>query len=473
MTVLPQLENELLEAHERLQDRRAHGVRGLISRLAPPRRFGQPGWRRLVRVDVVVPVLSVLVAVGVAAAFLGVRGSSQRGGSGSSVRGGVQLVFQAEPTAESGVSPAALARAIDVIRSRADALGVAGPSIRAARGNRIVVTLTGVANANLGLAERALGSSARVAFYDWEADALTPNGETVASQLVAKDHGRVLGPSPTAIVISQGHGGFPMGSPGAGGLPLYQAVELAARQPRQVSRANARYGDQYYLFAASGSTACAIAGRAHGSAPEPGGHCLLSGPVDLAAGSRRSTALRQLAVGLPAGVRPADGQVLVIKQGTVVLQAAPSSFADWPAFGSPTAKYYVLEDRVALTSGEITQIEQATDQAGKPDVTFELTALGRLAFQRLTARIAERGASDSTVSTVLDQHFAVALDDQLLVVSSIDFRTYPDGITDPARAQITGRFTIATAQQLAEELRLGAPSVRLRLISETPLAAHH
>ncbi len=477
MTVLPQLENELLRAHERLKERRAHGVRGLISRLAAHRRLGQPGsWRlvRLVRLDRVVPVVGVLVVVGVAVVFLGVRSSPQHRASSSPRRGGIQLVYLAERSPESDVNRASLERAIDVMRRRADNLGVAGVSIRLAHGSRIVVTLPGVAPASVGLAERALGSAAQLSFYDWEANALTPNGETVASQLVAQERRPHQGSTPSAILTSQGNQGVSPGT-GAGGLALYQAVQLAAKQPPQrvVSAPFSRYGDQYYLFAASGSTACAIASQAHASTPQPGGHCLLSGPLDLSPGVPRSRAMRQLAAGLPAGVRTADGQLLVIKQGTLVLQAAPSSFSDWPAFGSATATYYVLKDQPALRSGEITNITPVTDHTATPKVTFQLSALGHDAFHLLTAQIAKRGATDSLAGVTLDQQFAVALDDQLLAVSAIDFKAYPNGITAAAPAAITGRFTTTTAQQLAYEIQLGAMPVKLQLISETPLAAHH
>jgi SecD/SecF fusion protein len=165
--------------------------------------------------------------------------------------------------------------------------------------------------------------------------------------------------------------------------------------------------------------------------------------------------------------------MLAVKQGTVVLQAAPSSFSDWPAFGSPTATYYVLKDQPALRSGEITDITPATDHTATPEVTFQLSTLGRYAFHLLTAQIAKRGATDSIGSAVLDQHFAVALNDQLLAVSPIDFKAYPDGITGAVPAAITGRFTTTTVQQLASEMQLGAMPVKLLLISGTPLAAHH
>jgi len=59
------------------------------------------------------------------------------------------------------------------------------------------------------------------------------------------------------------------------------------------------------------------------------------------------------------------------------------------------------------------------------------------------------------------QHFAVALDNQLITVPSIDFKTYPDGITGGGAADITDGFTIRSARTLATLLRYGPLSIGL------------
>jgi hypothetical protein len=74
----------------------------------------------------------------------------------------------------------------------------------------------------------ALTVPGRLWFYDWEANALTPNGKPVASQLQTQDR--------TALRISQGTSGMAPGDPGSGGLPLYQAVKLASKQPAAPAR---------------------------------------------------------------------------------------------------------------------------------------------------------------------------------------------------------------------------------------------
>jgi hypothetical protein len=356
MTVLPQLEHELLAAHERIRGRRAGGPGGLLARAAALGGVVAPARARRGRLEPLVPVISILVVLAVAAVFLGIHATAPRPTTGSSSGQGPELFFEVEPTAGAPVvNSAALARAVSVLRRRIDALGVAGAHIKRSGAHRIVVTLP--AGVNVGLAARELAGSSTLAFYDWEADALTPGGRTVASQEPA---------SPLALQISQGQAAAVPGSPRAGGRPLYSAVALAAMQPQQLGSDNSRLGDQYYLFAASRSAACAAAERARHVAAAPDGHCLLSGPVDDAGGVPRSQVLRQLAPGLAAGVSPAQGRLLVIKQGAVVLQAASGSFADSPAFGSPSARYYVLRDHVALSDDAIASAMAGTDSGERP-----------------------------------------------------------------------------------------------------------
>jgi preprotein translocase subunit SecD len=160
--------------------------------------------------------------------------------------------------------------------------------------------------------------------------------------------------------------------------------------------------------------------------------------------------------------------MLVIKQGTVVLEAAPRTASTQPAFCLPTAQYYVLNDRVALFGNAITNPKRGTDTGGEPDVSFAFTPTGARIFQRVTATLARRGFAASARSSTLDQHFAVALDSQLITVPSIDFRMYPEGIALHQSADITGAFTITTAKDVATELRFGALPVQLIRVTRSP-----
>jgi SecD/SecF fusion protein len=374
---------------------------------------------------------------------------------GLDLKGGVQLVYQGQPTPQTPkVTQDALSRAVDIMRKRVDQLGVSQPEIQTSGGGQISVGLPAVTD--IARAEQEVGTTARLEFYDWEANALTPNGKTVASQLQTQDA--------TAVTISHGSAASGPGLPGEGSMPLYPAVKLASQQAPSASKNNARGGAEYYLFGSPGSAACATAARdqAKGQVPAAGVHCLLSGP---------DTSRADLLAGLPTGVSASQGQEVVIAQGTVVLQAADVSSTQLTPFASPTAQFYVLHDNVALLGNDITNPQQSTDSTGSPDVQFGFSSHGKNAFQTVTAAIARRGDLASFGNTQLNQHFAVALDNKLITVPSIAFKTYPDGINGDSGADITGGFSIQSAQDLANQLRLGALPIGLKLISESQVSA--
>jgi SecD/SecF fusion protein len=374
---------------------------------------------------------------------------------GLDLKGGVELVYQGQPSAETPkVTPDALQRAVDIMRSRVDSLGVSEPQIQTTGSNLITVGLPNVTDT--ARAEREVGTTAQLNFFDWEANVLTPNGKTVASQLQSQD--------PTALTTSQGAGGNAApGDPGSGSMGLYQAVQLASKQPPSASKANSRPKPQYYAFGAPGSAACAAAAKANGTTPAAGQHCLLSGPDDN---------LNDLKAGLPAGVTASEAEILTVPRGTIVLQATPANFSHPTPIGDPSAQFFVLKDNVALRGNNITNPQQSTDpNTSQPDVTFGFSGSGKKAFQDVTGQIAQRGSLVSGLGQSLNQHFAVALDNQLITVPFIDYKQYPDGINGDNGADISGSFTISSAQDLANELRLGALPINLKLISESQVSA--
>ena len=394
----------------------------------------------------------LLLVVGLMAASVFVL-LTQKTVLGLDLKGGIELVYQGEPSPQTPhVTQDALNRAVDIMRSRVDQLGVSEPSIQTTGNNLITVGLPDVHD--VARAENEVGQTAQLHFYDWEANVLTPNGKTVEEQLITQD--------PTAVTISQGAGGGP-GVPGAGGVPLYEATTLAAKQPPQpLSKTQSRKGPAYYLFGAPGSAACEAAAKANGTTPVQGQHCLLAGP---------DSSLPDVYQSLPAGVTKAETELVTVPQGTVVLQAANPSASNQVKPGSPNAEYFVLKDNVALSGTDITNPQPSTDQSGSPDVTFGFNGTGQSAFQRVTGQIAHRGANVSLGGNTFNQHFAVALDNQLVTVPQIDFKQYPDGIVGGGGADITGGFTSQTASDLATQLRLGALPINLKRISEQQVSA--
>jgi SecD/SecF fusion protein len=390
-------------------------------------RFGR-GRGRVALAAALVVVVAIVAVVAVVS-----------GGGGSAAPAApavpLSLVLTAtEATPAAPVTSPLLARAAAILRLRLRAVG-ADVAV-AASGRRLV--LSAPASARVPRAEAiALAAPGRLAFYDWEADTLMGDGQTVAAGLHGGD--------PAALKLSMGAANGP-GVQGAGGRPLYDAVTLASSRPAVAADPLARVGPVYYAFGAPGSAACATAARSDGYARAADAHCYLAGPV----ASRQA-----LAAALEPGVAPAAVEVLDVRQGTVVLQAASLDPARPLALSSPDAQFFVLRDDPALTGGEIVDPQRATDTAGGPDVQFGLTAAGARAFQQVTAQIARRGAGLSSPSRSENQHFAVALDGRLLTVPYIDFRQFPDGINGAREGVDVVGFTPTSAREAAAELRFG------------------
>lgn len=379
-----------------------------------------------------VPALSALVVAAVVVVFLGLHTQRPSGAGGS---GGLRLVFRAAAMRQTHAGyVVALQRTVLLVRRR---LAVALPGARVGgSGDELTVTASRGSRATVGEV-RALLDDSRLLFYDWEANALTLPGLPVARALLHGHH-------QAAMRISEGAPGAAPGQSGAGSLPLYGAVRLAARQSRWASPSNSRGGPEYFMFGKRGSAACAAAARYYHTSSQAS-HCYLAGP---------KPSQTVLARALPPGISPSarGAQTLAVPQGWVVLQAIPPSFGEQRPWSDPAGAYYVLRDNVALSSSGLTDPHASRDGAGAPDVTFGFTHLGARQFQNLTARIARRGQLVSGRGQPLYQHFAVALATQLITVPYIDYQVNPNGIPGKEGADIRGGFTAQTARQLAAQI---------------------
>ena len=164
-------------------------------------------------------ILIVVVALlGLSGAAIATKGTKL----GLDLKGGVSLIYQARPTKQSAVTEDAIQRSIDIMRERVDQLGVAEPEIQQSGSDQIDVSLPSVKNA--AEAERQVGTTAQLWFYDWEPNVLGPKGK----------------PDPTNPSVT----GDP--SPGtAASLDHYGAVIRASRQKPIVDVNNTTKG-QYY-----------------------------------------------------------------------------------------------------------------------------------------------------------------------------------------------------------------------------------
>ena len=95
-------------------------------------------------------------------------------------------------------------------------------------------------------------------------------------------------------------------------------------------------------------------------------------------------------------------------------------------------------------------------------------------FQQVTKEIAQRGQEAQLPGVSKEgaqQHFAIVLDGQVITAPSIDYTKYPEGIDASQGSQISGGFTLTSAENLADELQSGALPIKLNLISQSQVSA--
>jgi SecD/SecF fusion protein len=364
---------------------------------------------------------------------------------GLELKGGVQLVYQGKPTAQSKVTPEAIERSINIMRKRVDQLGVSQPEIQRSGSSEITVALPNVSNAQR--AEAEVGKTAQLQFYDWEPNVIGPTGKPA-------------GASETTVT-----GGADAGS-STSGLPEYQAVLRAAKRPAILRKSDTTwtpgctpkqvddcvYGGWYLLDTAHEKMLCA------------GGKSICQpqeSEQDLYADGYRP----------PKGSKP---KAVRVNPGTVLVQARPVESGAGKITEQSPNSFYVLNDEPVLNGEDIKNPLQSFDEGaggtGAPNVTFEFTSHGQSVFQRVTKEIAHRGQEAQLPGVTHEealQHFAIVLDGQLITVPSIDFSQYPEGIDASTGSQISGGFTLASAQ----ELQSGALPIKLELISNSQVSA--
>ncbi len=368
---------------------------------------------------------------------------------GLELKGGVQLVYEGKPTAQSKVTPEAIERSINIMRKRVDQLGVAQPEIQRSGASEITVALPNVSNAQR--AEAEVGKTAQLQFYDWEPNVIGPTGKPA-------------GPTESTVT-----GGAAAGS-SASGLPQYQAVLRATKRPPILRKTDTTwekgctpaqvndciYGSWYLIDTAHEKMLCA------------GGKSICQ---------PQETEQNLYADGYkpPKGSKP---KVVRVNPGTVLVQARPVESAAGKVTQQNPNSFYVLNDEPVLNGEDIKNPQQSFDEGaggtGAPNVTFEFTSHGQNVFQRVTKEIAHRGQEAQLPGVTHEealQHFAIVLDGQLITVPSIDFSQYPEGIDASTGSQISGGFTLSSAQELAQELQSGALPIRLELISNSQVSA--
>jgi SecD/SecF fusion protein len=371
---------------------------------------------------------------------------------GLDLKGGVQLVLQASPTPQQPtIDNGSMSRAIDIIRSGCDQLGVSEIEVAQVGSDQIQVGIPGATS--VGKATECATKPARLYFYDWE-----PN-------LIGRE---------AAI------GGHP------GSEPPKAALEEANKEWSKAGRNGSENRNQQLIFAGAYPTEYAATKLASEQKPKPdcpkcsqpatyylfekdSPHKLIDGP---------EYAKDDLYIDPNGKKRPRDvGLVVKVPQGTIVVSEKPND-SKGQVLENAEPGWFALKDNPALSGTEITSPKQETDELGQPNVTFKFTDSGRQAFQEVTRKIAQRGAAHAigpasgTEAEARSGHFAVVLDNEVKTRPIINFEQNPDGIDGRTGAQISGGFTSnADAQELASFLQRGALPVNLNLISQTQVSA--
>jgi SecD/SecF fusion protein len=343
---------------------------------------------------------------------------------GLDLKGGVSLIYQAKPTKQSAVTGEAIDRSLDIMRKRVDQIGVAEPSLQRSGADQIDVSLPDVKNADEAASQ--VGTTAQMWFYDWEGSVLGPNCK----------------PDPQNPNVTGA------GSAGTASIPpalsLFDAVTRGAKCP-PTNTGKESSGDKFYLVDKERKQ-------------------VLAGPDETQADLQKEAINKKI---------PFDPkQIVKVPQGTVILRAEQSD-----PKAKPPAAWYVLADQPILGGTDIKNPEQGFDngpgESGQPNVTFDFTGHGAGVWSKFTRKLSQRGQEFSlgAQGDASNQHFAIALDNELISVPQIDWHQYPDGLGGGQGSRISGGFTINSAQQLANLLKTGALPIKLELISASQVSA--
>jgi SecD/SecF fusion protein len=370
---------------------------------------------------------------------------------GLDLKGGVQLVLQGRPTPQQPtIDNSSMERAIDIIRSGCDQLGVSEIEVARVGSDQIQVGIPGATS--VGKATECATKPARLYFFDWEPNLIgrektiggVPNREPpkAAFEEASKEWaaaGRSTTKEESQRLIL------------AGAFPAeYGAAKLASEQKPVPDCENCSQPTTYYLFE---------------KAPP---HKLIDGP---------EFTREDLYVD-PNGKKRSQNAGIVVKvpQGTIVISEKPQD-SEGKVVEDAEPGWYAFKDNPALSGTEITNPKAEQQETG-PAVTFQFSGKGGEAFQEVTRQIAQRGQARAVglpsgeQAEALSGHFAAVLDNEVKTRPIIDFSQNPDGIDGRNGAQISGGFNgIGEAQDLASFLQRGALPINLNLISQTQISA--
>ena len=138
-------------------------------------------------------------------------------------------------------------------------------------------------------------------------------------------------------------------------------------------------------------------------------------------------------------------------------------------------RWWVIQDRPGLSGTDIKNPEQSFDTLGRQPADRDLQLHGRgpqgVQGDHPARRPARRRQLARRDPLQTSQHFAIALDNELVSAPYINWKENPDGIDGSTGAQISGSFTIQSAQDLAKILKIGALPLKLTEVSRSQVSA--
>ncbi|MDX6399021.1 MAG: SecD/SecF fusion protein [Gaiellaceae bacterium] len=345
---------------------------------------------------------------------------------GLDLQGGLEVTLQAVPPPNRPLQKSDLDRSVEILRDRVDRLGVAEPEIRKQGADQIVIDLPGVKNPEQVI--EILGKTAQLELFDLEVNLVPP---------------------------SIGAQRFPIAKES-----LYAL--LAGQQALVDENAQTRW----YLFDAKQK--------------------LRAGPKAVKAKLLESKAVTEAG---DAGKLPKGWKVFGVPEKTVVLRCGIGEVVcpGVDAVNPTRDSFYLIKfdptnpdpEKVVpeMTGADLKLSGTRQDfdtNTGEPIVTMQFTNKGADKFGEITRKEAIRGKQLSLAlggGQMITQHFAIVLDREIKSWPSIDWETYPNGISGTTGAQITGIGDLREAKDLALVLQTGALPVTFTTLEQTAISA--
>jgi SecD/SecF fusion protein len=328
---------------------------------------------------------------------------------GLDLRGGTSITLQTEDSPTTEADAEATDRALEVLRRRVDALGVAEPTLARSGENRIIVELPGVQDS--AAAAEAVGRTAQLTFHP---------------VLGLGDPSQVVGPQPTpepAPLITAAPSPAGSASPSAAATPAPSAAPSAA--PSQGRAAPALPGD---AVLAQGATPTAAPSAAPSAAATPS--------------AAPSATPSPGAEGADAEPRfdPSQEQTVLDEDGQPV-RVGPAALTG-EAVGDASA---------------VVDTQTGTERS----VSIDFQGEGGREWERITGAAACNPQGDPT------RRVAIVLDGEVISSPQVQTTVQCDVGIQGGRTSITGGFSQEEAEELAVLIKGGALPVPVTVLASS------